>query len=287
MELASQRVWDYASDAYVHRIVQDKTDGKFVELTHPESSAYNNHRAESDSSPHHSNAEDERTEEDNDNEYVPRSKLTSIGLEYTSLLTSQLESQRHYYEEILDRAADKTALATSAAESASSSAAAAAADLASLRFDHAALVNETLPALEKDKERSTKKAERFEGMARTLEREWRDEKAMNAALVTRVGILEEQVKDLKVVIGGLEEEKRDLQFFISGGEKLKALTSAEAGDGESHSNVNDSNGPKLAKEELEGGTIVIPEQQQQQSADRDKNAGGGGKKGKAKGKGRR
>ncbi|KAL6953289.1 RING-type E3 ubiquitin transferase [Sarracenia purpurea var. burkii] len=31
-ELETQRVWDYAGDNYVHRLIQSKTDGKLVEL---------------------------------------------------------------------------------------------------------------------------------------------------------------------------------------------------------------------------------------------------------------
>jgi BRCA1-associated protein len=35
LELETQRVWDYASDAYVHRLVRSKTDGKLVEVPAP------------------------------------------------------------------------------------------------------------------------------------------------------------------------------------------------------------------------------------------------------------
>ena len=35
MELATQRVWDYAADNYVHRLIQNKVDGKLVELPDP------------------------------------------------------------------------------------------------------------------------------------------------------------------------------------------------------------------------------------------------------------
>lgn len=38
LELESQRVWDYASDNYVHRLVQSKTNGKLLELPSPEPS---------------------------------------------------------------------------------------------------------------------------------------------------------------------------------------------------------------------------------------------------------
>lgn len=35
LDLESQRVWDYASDAYVHRLIRSKTDGKLVEVSAP------------------------------------------------------------------------------------------------------------------------------------------------------------------------------------------------------------------------------------------------------------
>lgn len=35
LELEAQRVWDYASDNYVHRLVQSKKNGKLVELPSP------------------------------------------------------------------------------------------------------------------------------------------------------------------------------------------------------------------------------------------------------------
>jgi hypothetical protein len=36
LETESQRVWDYGSDGYVHRLVQSKADGKVVEVPSPE-----------------------------------------------------------------------------------------------------------------------------------------------------------------------------------------------------------------------------------------------------------
>lgn len=34
------QVWDYASDGYVHRLVQSKTDGKLVEVPSPAQAAF-------------------------------------------------------------------------------------------------------------------------------------------------------------------------------------------------------------------------------------------------------
>ncbi|KAF3986651.1 hypothetical protein FT663_03035 [Candidozyma haemuli var. vulneris] len=70
MELHTSRIWDYAGDRYVHRLVTTEEDGKIVELpekdnTHPKSN------------------------KDDDNE------------EYSELLLSQLISQKEYYELLL------------------------------------------------------------------------------------------------------------------------------------------------------------------------------------------
>ena len=43
LELEAQRVWDYSSDNYVHRLVQSKTHGKLVELPSPAPSSSERH----------------------------------------------------------------------------------------------------------------------------------------------------------------------------------------------------------------------------------------------------
>lgn len=70
LELETQRVWDYAADNYVHRLLQNKADGKLVELQNPDSS--------------------EKKKND--------SAITRLNWEYNFLLTTQLEDQRKYFE---------------------------------------------------------------------------------------------------------------------------------------------------------------------------------------------
>ncbi|KAL9047236.1 MAG: hypothetical protein Q9214_000133 [Letrouitia sp. 1 TL-2023] len=212
MDLMTQRVWDYATDGYVHRIMQDKKDGKLVEMP---ASATEDHVGAQDG-----NAWDYE-------DYVPREKLDNIGLEYTHLLTSQLESQRAYFSEILERAADKASQATNAAEDAKALVMEVQQQLATLQASHNTLTKETIPTLEKAKDRATGRAEKFEITARKLEKEWRDEKAVSGSLMERIGWLEGQVKTLNVEKNELHEQNRDLSFFISGGEKLKTLQGVE------------------------------------------------------------
>jgi BRCA1-associated protein len=200
MDLATQRVWDYASDGYVHRIIQNKADGKLVELPAADHSALD----PPDSA-----------------DSVPREKLDNISLEYTHLLTSQLESQRVYFEEKVERAADKASQATAAAASAAEAAERATAELAKLKLEHENIATGSVPALEKDKARAERRAEKFETMARKLEKEWREEKAMNQSLMEKIEFLTQEVNELKATNKDLSEQNRDLSFFISGSEKLK------------------------------------------------------------------
>ncbi|KAK6465058.1 BRCA1-associated protein 2-domain-containing protein [Scheffersomyces coipomensis] len=73
MEVNTSRVWDYAGDNYVHRLVTNESDGKLVEL--PDK-----------------NSNSEKAEE----------KVDELGFEYSQLLVSQLASQRDYYESLLE-----------------------------------------------------------------------------------------------------------------------------------------------------------------------------------------
>ena len=211
MELSTQRVWDYARDGYVHRIAQDKVDGKLVEL--PSTPTRDTHQP---SFP-----------DDDFDDFVPREKLDNIGREYTHLLTTQLDSQRMYFEEKIERAADKTLEATRAAEKAMEASTLATQQLTSLQLAHEALTQGRIPTLERECERATRRADKFEAMARKLEREWREEKAMGGNLLEKVKGLGDELQMLRAEKKELEEQNRDLSFFISGGEKLKAV----AGEG--------------------------------------------------------
>lgn len=204
MDLVTQRVWDYAGDGYVHRIVQNKSDGKSVDFPVPPDAAGG-----------------EIASAEAADDYVPREKLDNIGMEYTHLLTSQLDSQRLYFEEKLERAADKASVASASAEKASASALQATQQLAQIQHAHTNVVTEVVPSLERDKARAERRAEKFEGMARKLEKEWREEKAMNGSLMERVEFVNKELLQLKAANVDLSEQIRDLTFFISSQEKLR------------------------------------------------------------------
>ncbi|KAJ9151368.1 Zf-UBP-domain-containing protein [Pleurostoma richardsiae] len=263
LELETQHVWDYAGDMWVHRLIRDKGDGKVVELpSHGRGAAPPNGQGgdgggggDTDTINSNSNREDA--------DVVPRAKLDRIGLEYTHLLTSQLESQRVYFEEMVNKAADKAAKASAAAEAAAQQAQAALRELSALRAEHAALKEQAVPALEREVERERRRADKAAELARGLGRSLQEEKRVGEGLMERIGhitgelgAVRAEVERLRGENEELKETNRDLTMFISGQEKLRELE--EEG--------------KVEQGEVEAGTVSVPEEK---------------KKGKGKGKGRR
>src|SRR5215469_12323451 len=106
-----------------------------------------------------------------------------MSVEYTHLLTSQLESQRAYFEEVVERAVDKAAKASTAASTALEATQKANQNLKDLQLLYDALSKDNVPVLEKERVKAERRAEKFETMARNMEKEWQDEKAMNENLV--------------------------------------------------------------------------------------------------------
>ncbi|KAL7266098.1 hypothetical protein RUND412_011369 [Rhizina undulata] len=201
MDISTQRVWDYVGDGYVHRLIQNKSDGKLVELpsalSHP---------------PH--------SQDGGNGEYVPREKLDGIGMEYTYLLTSQLESQRLYFEEKMTLAADKLSTATSSLEKALSDSQALKSELEELTGKYEEL-KQILPCLEKDKNRAENKAEKFSEMARRMEKEWKEEKGVSQGLMEKIEFLQKGMDKAKTEREELKEQVRDLMFFVEAREKMK------------------------------------------------------------------
>jgi BRCA1-associated protein len=228
LELETQHVWDYAGDLWVHRLIRDKGDGKVVEL------------------PGRSNQGGHTNEED----VVPRAKLDNIGLEYAQLITSQLESQRAYYEEMLSKAVDKAAKASVAAESMAAQSSAALERLAELEDKFESLTTGTIPQLERDVEREKKKGSKSELLARNMSKSLQEEKRVNEGLMKRIEhiggdneAVRKQYKELQGEVEELKEMNRDLSMFISGQQKLKEL----------------ENEGQMEEGELQGGSASVPE----------------------------
>lgn len=249
LELETQHVWDYAGDMWVHRLIREKGEGKVVEFPSTDMAARDGDRQAGP-----------------DMDVVPRAKLDNIGMEYTNLLSSQLESQRVYFEEIISKAADKAAKASAAAEAASSQAAEALSRLHFVEEEHKRLTGEVVPQLERDLERERKRGDKSTELARKLGQSLQEEKKINEGLLEKVQHVTREMEACKAQNEELSREvaeqkdmNHDLTLFISGQEKLKEMEQEG----------------KITQEELEEGEASVPEK---------KGRGKGKNKGKGKGK---
>ena len=242
LELETQHVWDYAGDMWVHRLIRDKGDGKVVEL------------------PNRSGPSDqEQSQQLQGEDVVPRSKLDNIGFEYSHLISSQLESQRAYFEGLMSKAVDKASMATAAAESSATQSAKAMERLSELEANYSTLTKQTIPQLERDLERERTKANKSQELARSLGKSAQEEKQINEGLMERIQHLtaesattRTQLEELRTENAELKEMNRDLSMFISGQEKLKEMETEG----------------QLDEGEVQGGVASVPEKKGKRRAKR-------------------
>lgn len=217
----NNRVWDYAGDNYVHRLLQNK-DGEPVELKANQSGQ--------------------------NNQLMQDEKIDSVQLEYTYLLTNQLENQRHYYEETINHLEkDKEK------------------QMQELIDKNDRLTNENknlincIDELKRSKQQLEKKVNQLTQKLQKTTADLQEEKELNKCLrknqdeyTKRLNETEKNFQDYKIEkdgeIGELAEQMRDLMFFLEAKDKIQ--------------NVPD----ETLKEEIESGTIFIQQQQQQQQS---------------------
>ncbi|KAK9452622.1 BRCA1-associated protein 2-domain-containing protein [Dipodascopsis uninucleata] len=210
MDMESQRVWDYAGDGYVHRLIQNEADGKLVELPSLASSSAND------------GASRGYNESTSESDYVPREKLDSIGMEYTYLLTSQLESQRSYFEDKIATAADKASAALEKLEKIQQESEKMQMTLSSIVDENSKLKNE-LPSLQKEYEKAKKKADSLQTISKSLEKEWREEKIMNENMVKKLELLTKERTEKDREIEDLREQLRDVMLYLDAQQKFKDM----------------------------------------------------------------
>ena len=239
MDMDTQRVWDYGRDGYVHRILQDKSNGKFLELEPSNNFASSgpNISGSTNITDNDAGAGVDGGGQEGWQDMVPQSKLHTLTLEYTALLTSQLESQRAYFESVIARTTDKCAAATASADALSLQLSSLSTDLASLRQSHNVLKDTTIPGLERDLARERNRSEAGGKLARDMTARLRAEEGMNAGLMTRISSLNEKVEGFEKEREGWKEREegweaekrewreteRDLMMFLEGREKVKQL----------------------------------------------------------------
>ncbi|CAI9715616.1 BRCA1-associated protein-like [Octopus vulgaris] len=205
MQLGNNKVWDYAGDNYVHRLVQNKTDGKLVEVDERGNAVYE--------------------------------KLDALTLEYTYLLTSQLESQRLYFEEKIARVEQDALLQVKAGESRHKQ-----------MVDEHNRMEEALERVNRLKNQTEKKCTQYHSQLSKVMRELQEERAMNKSLQEnqsvwqeKVAKLETRVKEINETktqeIQELQEQLRDMMFHLEAQQKLTRQEGLE----------------EISQEEIQGG----------------------------------
>ncbi|CAF3474018.1 unnamed protein product [Rotaria socialis] len=204
MDLKRQHVWDYVGDNYVHRLIQNKSDGKLVELRGEGVNTYDI---------------DDYTESTSKTD-TTQEKIDSIELEYTYLLTSQLESQRRFFEDKLQFVEDATHGKIEELEQSNK-----------LLKEHAQQLQTTLDVIAKDKQQQDK---RSSTKITKLQHDFDEERLMNQQLRQNQNYFQTEMQKLKEdfdtamktknqEIDELKDQLRDLMFFIDGQQKLKEI----------------------------------------------------------------
>lgn len=191
MQLENNRVWDYVGDNFVHRLLQNKTDGKLVETNVP--------------------GKEETSE-----------KMDSLQLEFTYTLTSQLDSQRMYFEDLMARFEQKSLASTSELKE----------ELAKSLEDNQA-TQEKLQVLKKEKVSVEKKMQQLNTRLTQAQSELTDERQMSEAMqanqsawLKKYNELEEKFNTHKTEkdreIAELKEQLRDIMFYFEAERQVKA-----------------------------------------------------------------
>ncbi|CAJ0847250.1 2327_t:CDS:2 [Entrophospora sp. SA101] len=197
MELETQRVWDYAGDGYVHRLIQNKSDGKLVELPSPDSRNQSN-QAHND-----------------------QNKLDEMAAEYTYLLTTQLSSQRTYYEEKIESLTKELSKLSNQVQLQSKEITNIKENMDKIQNQKDDLEKIKIPNLTKEKKNFEKKSENFMEKSKKLEKELMEEKEMTKSLVIKQQFLQEQLQSKDNKVNDLEEQIKDLMFYFSAQDKMK------------------------------------------------------------------
>jgi len=208
MQVDTQRVWDYAGDNYVHRLVQNRSDGKVVRLDTDDGAAGGK-------------ASDR--------------KVNLLLAEYSSLLTAQLEAQRAFFEGELSKA-----LARVQADSEERI------DQLSKQITTLQQANElsqeAAQRSERDRRRLEQRVQQQQQRVAELEKENGFLREVNQSLQgNQSGWLERlaQAKaqyeadllEKEAALEDLQEQVRDLSFFIEAGKAIEKAEDSDVAEG--------------------------------------------------------
>ncbi|CAH6722138.1 RING finger protein Etp1p [[Candida] jaroonii] len=194
MEMNTSRVWDYAGDNYVHRLITNESDGKLVELPDKNFQSVNEKYGNTESF----------------------DKVEEVGFEYSQLLISQLASQREYFESLLKE--NNVTIPLSRRNSSIVEVNHKVTDL-EVKIDEltnhvSVLTTEVIPSL-KDKIKAK------DSKINILSKELNESKLFNDRLSEKVEFLHKTKKEVEDQNTDLQEQVKDLMFYLESQEKFK------------------------------------------------------------------
>ncbi|CAG05318.1 unnamed protein product [Tetraodon nigroviridis] len=192
MQLTNHRVWDYAGDNYVHRLVASKTDGKIVQ-----------YECEGDT--------------------CDAEKIDALQLEYSYLLTSQLESQRIYWENKIAHIEKEVAEEGNNMKSKFKE-----------TLERCDNLEQRVSEISKEKQSLEKKCAQLATRAAKLSQELKEEQEMNCCLRANQNQLQSQLAEeerkgkdnghLKdAAIEELQQQLRDMMFHLETQQQIQHL----------------------------------------------------------------
>ncbi|CAG8726460.1 4574_t:CDS:2, partial [Acaulospora colombiana] len=213
-ELETQRVWDYAGDAYVHRLIQNRADGKLVEL--PSASITTG-----------SVTDNSRALGPGPSDTMAAEKIEAIGIEYSYLLTSQLDSQRTFYEEQLETMKEQLSSAFTKLDLQSKEMEVMTAQWQMKEQKWREEVETRQDEAVKERVKLEKKVEKAMDLARKFEKELREERMVNDGLLQNLSAVkkrseafEEEKAQFMGRIGELEDQMRDIMAHLEHRERV-------------------------------------------------------------------
>ncbi|KAG7498817.1 BRCA1-associated protein [Solea senegalensis] len=194
MQLTNQRVWDYAGDNYVHRLVASKTDGKMVQYECEGGTCH-------------------------------EEKIDALQLEYSYLLTGQLESQRIYWENKIARLEKETSEEINNMKAKFKE-----------TLERCDNLEQRLGELTKEKQGMEKKLAQTNSRVLKLGQELKDEQEMNRCLRVNQTQLQAQLAEKErkgkesgdrkdTMISELQEQLRDMMFHLETQQQIDHLPS--------------------------------------------------------------
>ncbi|KZT53407.1 zf-UBP-domain-containing protein [Calocera cornea HHB12733] len=262
LELETQRVWDYAGDTYVHRLIRNRADGKVVELSSG-LMAGSAGAGDQGAPGAGAGAGEGKGKGPGQEDAQVAEKMEAMGVEYGLLLSAQLETQRTWYEERIDEVERRLVDVLQGSERAERE----------RRGEEHRLELERLDALlageRAARERAERKAHTAAELARAVQRELAAEQAVSRGLMENLaaakGREEQHAREREEWAGRmseLEDQLRDVMIFLEARGKIE---SGQIG------------------EDVQGGTVELPPaasapQGHAQEGTPAKNGAGAGKK---------